>query len=424
MPKPKETRRRAVEGPSIRASVKTYFDGGLISSDSGSFSGDGKQETVSEGHHWPNADSKRSLKDYGGDFRTIKSYVATPNTSSVKNSWPEVYNMSVSVPPLNRLSYTFRGQLYPVSFVGLTPPSAESSDSQLDALGATAIARCAPGSPPGDLFTALGELFKDGLPHLVGSTLWQQRTNAAKRAGEEYLNVQFGWQPLVSDITKFTGGVADYDRILSQYERDAGKVVRRTYRFPRVVTSRTEDLGSTRVPFAAVGYPGYFYGTNATGTLVRSVETTIDRWFSGAFTYYLPLGYDSRVKVLELARRADAVFGTSLTPETLWNLAPWSWAVDWFVNAGDVLKNVQRFSTGGLVMRYGYMMEHSITKWTYTMSRTGLVSGPRSLPPLVLVTEVKKRRQANPFGFGVSWDGLSPFQASILAALGITRSRR
>jgi hypothetical protein len=125
-----------------------------------------------------------------------------------------------------------------------------------------------------------------------------------------------------------------------------------------------------------------------------------------------------------IALLADRI-GLSPTPDTIWNLAPWSWAIDWFSNTGDVISNVTDFATQGLVMHYGYVMEHSIVERTYYQPISGYLIDrkPVAAGPLSLVTETKVRRQANPFGFGVSWEGLSTFQASILAALGISRRR-
>jgi len=157
--------------------------------------------------------------------------------------------------------------------------------------------------------------------------------------------------------------------------------------------------------------------------LLMIEEKIIERWFSGAFTYHLPSDYDSRSKMTDYASLADKVYGTSITPEVLWELAPWSWAVDWFFNAGDVVNNLSDWESAGLVMRYGYMMEHTFHKYTYIASGTGFKKelNLASVPSLTLVTETKKRVGANPFGFGVTWDGLSPFQTSVLAALGISR---
>jgi len=158
-------------------------------------------------------------------------------------------------------------------------------------------------------------------------------------------------------------------------------------------------------------------------------ETSRRQWFSGTFRYYLPLDYDSRVAVDNLVSRVDKLFDLSLTPQTLWNLAPWSWAVDWFANVGDVLANAERFQSGNLVMRYGYLMEHTMIKDTWSLvehnqfvSTTKWKDPPPVSGSFSLVSESKLRVKANPFGFGVKWEALSPFQLSIAAALGITRS--
>jgi hypothetical protein len=177
---------------------------------------------------------------------------------------------------------------------------------------------------------------------------------------------------------------------------------------------------------AAIAYPGNLFeihgGAQSTVRVVE--ETTKRRWFSGSFTYYLPSEYDSRSKIGKIALLADRL-GLKPTPDTVWELSPWSWAIDWFSNTGDVISNVSDFANQGLVMHYGYIMEHSIRSRTYFQERSGYKINRSPVPagPLTLVTETKVRRQANPFGFGVSWEGLSTFQASILAALGISRRR-
>jgi hypothetical protein len=117
--------------------------------------------------------------------------------------------------------------------------------------------------------------------------------------------------------------------------------------------------------------------------------------------------------------------GADPSPETIWNLAPWSWALDWFSNTGSVVQNISSFQSDGHVLAYGYMMEHSSSTDTYSLDGCTLTNGqPLEIPVFTLTTEVKKRRKANPYGFGVRWDGLSAFQYSILAALGITRYGR
>lgn len=125
-------------------------------------------------------------------------------------------------------------------------------------------------------------------------------------------------------------------------------------------------------------------------------------------------------------KRAEAnkLLGTRLTPEVLWNLAPWSWAADWITNTGDVLHNISMFAQDGLVLRYGYVMEETIIERTWTLHGVGFKSSPGPYNFSSTLREIHKvRRKATPFGFGVSEEAFTPRQYSILAALGMSRGR-
>jgi len=164
-----------------------------------------------------------------------------------------------------------------------------------------------------------------------------------------------------------------------------------------------------------------FWDATPSGDVVLTRNVSRNQWFSGAFTYGLPKGDSALSGLHRHYLEAGKLLGTSLTPETLWELSPWSWAVDWFSNTGDVISNLSDWALYGLVMQYGYIMEHTIVSDTYTTTPTG-IKGVKSSTPLTFVTETKTRKRANPFGFGVAWNGLNPIQLGILAALGITRS--
>jgi len=122
------------------------------------------------------------------------------------------------------------------------------------------------------------------------------------------------------------------------------------------------------------------------------------------------------------ADNARLLLGIDLTPETLWNLAPWSWLADWFGNVGDVMTNMSLFSRDKLVMPYGYIMaETSVTTTNllYDLQWYDPV-GPKSVRDVAGFVR-KQRSPASPFGFGLSDMILDSRQTSILAALGITR---
>jgi hypothetical protein len=301
------------------------------------------------------------------------------------------------------------------------PPFVNSSDAQLDAWGTKAIANCKPDNPTAHGAVALIELYHDGLPRVIGSELWKHKTRRLlNKSADEYLNVQFGWLPLAQDVTDFLSGVVNFDLVASQYERDAGRVVRRRYKFPSVKSVTTTPMaggGVNTSPSSATLYDPKSLG----GKTWRTRETSTSRWFSGAFTYYIPTAYGPRDSLRRHASVARHVLGLELTPTVLWEVAPWSWAVDWFTNAGDVISNFQSFVLDGMVMRYGYVMEHTITTDTYTLvGPTGLQSGGVVPDVVRMVSETKCRRRATPFGFGLTLSGLSIRQKAIAAAVGIT----
>lgn len=375
----------------------------------------GKQFTVSEGHD-VRALGKGSRDNIGGPFYTYKQYMFSPvRTQTVVDIVP-------AGGPGGERRTDYSGPILAInpdisSGNYMTPEG--QSQSTLDRMGTTAIAQTKPDNPIASATTAVGEIVKDGLPHLPGSQLWEKRAKAYLGLSHEFLNAAFGWLPLANDIADFSGGVANAHAVLSQYERDAGKVVRRGFSFPLMVDFK-EDTFDGQGPWG----PETSSLIGTTGKLTRSVETTTRVWFKGGYTYYLPTDYDSRNEMERLALLADRL-GGSITPETLWELTPWSWAVDWFSNAGDVVSNVNSFAIDGLVLKYGYVMAETITKKIYTLDGVLTPQG-RKLPvdPVILITHVKQRVPASPYGFGISWDGLSSFQASILAALGITKGGR
>lgn len=373
----------------------------------------GSQVTDSESHQWPGRKVAR-LADIGGAFFTQKRYVEG-------NSFPSAYSANdaiLSLPVCRDLRY--EAPIWVCSPTLLSfPPAMNSSESTLRTVGAEAIARSSPTNSPADLSAFLGEMLRDGLPRFVPDS-WAGRSSFARNAGSDYLNAEFGWKPLVDDVKSFALAIRDAGVIIRQYERDAGRVVRRRLEFP-LNTTTTVTAGYGSGPYFMDPSFGPLIPTGGTSGITRVRNFEQRRWFSGAFTYFLPSGYDSRNALDSILSKADVLLGTSLTPELLWELTPWSWAADWFGNAGDVLSTVSAIQTDGLILRYGYMMEHTIVKDTFTRASPGKLQGQPVTPYLRFITETKQRVKASPFGFGVSWEGLSPRQLAIAAAVGITR---
>jgi hypothetical protein len=124
-------------------------------------------------------------------------------------------------------------------------------------------------------------------------------------------------------------------------------------------------------------------------------------------------------KLTQFKEYANHVLGLRPTVEAVWDAAPWSWAVDWGLNVGDVAHNISAFGRDGLILQYGYIMSHSQVREVWTTDGGSNTSGARTES----ISEWKVRFPASPYGFGITYESLTGSQKAILAAIGITRFR-
>jgi hypothetical protein len=370
-----------------------------------------------------------------------------------RKEWYEPADNPVSVQGLGR-AYIGTVHLFGPYFTDAVLDLSQKSDFySLASAGATAISRTIPTNPVSGAAVFVGEL-REGLPHIVGSGLLKERTKLLKNmkgkkdlldrgfrnrrphrdptrfvssSGSEYLNVQFGWVPMMSDLRKFARSVKDQNKIIRQLHKDSGRLVRRRYHFPTEET--VNQFGGNLQPTMVDGSPlDSFFFNGPTGLTDITQTWTRKRWFSGAYEFYLPPA-DSGVvdKIMSYEAEANKLLGLRLTPEVVWELAPWSWAVDWFSNVGNVLTNASAFSRDGLVLRYGYMMEEtsfrSEVKLRIPMFRLGGEPFFHDVKE-ALGSTTKYRQYALPYGFNVDLGSLSPRQLAITAALGANRGGR
>jgi hypothetical protein len=381
----------------------------------------GKQVTVSEKHNWdPRSRKPRELGDVGGPFYSESSHIRVSNPTRYRIT-NDVQSQSSNF-IRDYCEYVGPVFAFPPE-LAVMPPSPASSKAALEKMGATAIARVKPTNSVADAATFLIELRKEGLPKIAGSKVWKEKSLAGRNIGEEYLNLEFGWKPMINDIKDILQGIRHARSVLQQYERASGSFVRRRYVFP--ATSSVSVTEGTANDFVSLDTCPALHISRTPAVYKIRDEITRQVWFSGAFTYHLPTGWKSRNAIDRLAAKADALMGIDLTPEVLWNVTPWSWAVDWFSNAGDVISNLSDWSTDGLVLKYGYVMEHSSHVRTYYHDSAG--TNPRQDiigSPVIATRTVKQRHVATPFGFGLNWDGFTPRQWAITTALGLTRGRK
>jgi len=460
-----QTKSRSIPGPRffLAESRRPFLskdprDWALVKKGETSF--DGIQITESDGNRWP-PPKGGDLQDHGSEFYSQRKECVTkrfPHTILYPKNAP------FGAPDTHQ--YRIEGNLIANVFEGFNglgtwgepyqplrfsfPPDMSSSRASLNVKGAIAVAAVNPGNPIASAATAIGEALQD-VPRIPGIALWESRLSALgtlAAAGSEFLNYEFGIAPSISDMHDFLKAVHTVDKVIDQFVRDSGRNVRRRYAFPKE-NSETETWLTPGTDGTYQWSPaGQFYQTSTgvtpnafapnRGAAIHGYNTkrrrTVEReiWFSGAFTYHMPRGYDNHL-VTDRRRLMAKLFGAEPDLNTLWNLAPWSWAVDWFTDAGALVKNLQSKISYGTVLRYGYVMEKTTVTDTYSAwmvpVNEGLYEAALSRPhpgiaPVTLRTTTKKRIKANPFGFGISWDGLSTTQQAIVAALGITRAVR
>jgi len=125
----------------------------------------------------------------------------------------------------------------------------------------------------------------------------------------------------------------------------------------------------------------------------------------------------------------DHLYGILPGAGTAWELLPFSWLVDYFSSVGDAMQNIDNFARDGLVMPYAYVQRSVKIETEYTwrgaLNRGLSFSELSTAAPEVIsgriISHSLQRRPATPFGFGVSASSLTLRQASIIAALGLTK---
>lgn len=319
--------------------------------------------------------------------------------------------------------------------VWVNPPAAMSRNPALESnsgFGAKAFAQAAPTRKVADAAQILGEL-RD-LPRMVKSTmelgrslmsiLPRRRLNISN-PGDQYLNLQFGWVPFVSSVKKLIDAQESIDKRVKQVLRDNGKLVRRS----TTVRSSTNQGQTTTVDGSGHMRP---FGGGISGKTTTQTIVTDRVWATFGFRYWLPQPnpiYGDRTISDRLRRE---LLGGDVSISTIWELTPWSWLTDWFVDTGSVLENMVSQQRYNLVAQYGSLMHQtdytsvrsvvspiqvSPDRGRYTQLFPSSVSGTSST-----VFTVKQRNPTGPFGNGFNFSGLNPYQLSILGALGLSRA--
>lgn len=283
---------------------------------------------------------------------------------------------------------------------------------------AAAWSKFKPGQSLADAAVFVGEL-KD-VPRMLRETArWfyqNWRNHGSRKAANAWLNTQFGWLPFVSDMRKFAYAYNNSARMLEHIKRNNAK----WRKVGGAVLGESKSLGtvlssSTLTSHRPVLESSFYNSPPNSGRF--SIEAFQDShvWFTGRFRYWIP---DIGTQGWEQRARAQ-LFGANVTPSLVWELTPWSWLIDYFADVGQAIGNLNDGWAENTVAQSTYLMGTTTQRWAVT-----------SVHELwnVTLTDVwehyiqcKQRAVATPFGFGLSASDLTGRQASILAAMGISR---
>jgi len=363
----------------------------------------------------------RTIDDTGHEFKTTSKRLILPQSLDVQ--WT-----TYGYP------YRYKGPIYPdPTYTGGTYLNGPQGGMNSSYEGPKAVKACIPTHPLMDVAVTLAELRREGFPRLGAelakhAALGKGLSAGGKTASKEYLAWEFGLRPLLQEYNNLISMAASAQTKLAQLRRDSGKLIRRSFSFP---TTRTSEVLS--------GYSGGYWSAISSsssandmfrtsyeryGGFTRTLTTTRRTWFTGAFTYHLSDDDTLSGELARLAQEAQYLTGFQITPEVLWNLAPWSWLSDWHWNIGNNIANASALASDGLVMAWGYLMtenisDHSITTNSYYPVLKG---GKTVSPTAIWRIHTKERRKASPFGFGVNPSSFTARQNAILAALGLSKS--
>jgi len=336
-----------------------------------------------------------------------------------------------------------KGPLVPNAVFESYPTVSSWTSSAYD--GTLLINKAIPTHPQAQFSTAVGEILLGGLPRayteyapelvefarklgLPKTATPREIVEAAKFAGSAYLNVVWGYMPMVSDTLKLADSVLRAGEKINQYRANANRPIRRVRSLPPVTTVGPRTAVSSGVSLIYFPFyswePGWqdFFSTFGDGQGDVFYQDTVrtETWFVGSFSYVVPEGDDFYSQMDRYFTDAEKLFGVQLNAEVLWNIAPWSWFVDWNTNVGKIISNATRLSQDGLIMRYGYVMRKTVAHRVFTHTGVRFKNGYHTGPINVTFEYIRKERvRGNPFGFSLSPNSYNGSQWASLAALGL-----
>lgn len=291
--------------------------------------------------------------------------------------------------------------------ISITLPSEGSSASDV-------LARTNPSRAEVSLPTFIGEM-KD-FPRMIRQagrlalglkTLGRSlaRKGLAKEAADAYLGYKFGIAPLISDLRKLLAFQDAVDKRVKELDRlySKGGLRRRVNLF-----SKVESTSSTTIVDSSLGF--------LLSARVMTI-TSVKRWATVRWIPTSPPEFKTDSEKRQYAR--DLVFGLNAYSLglTAWELLPWSWFADWFLNVQNLIE--AHANTVPAKAVNCCVMTHTRTTTDYSRTSHPAFSGGNA----TLLRETK-RRALSSASLNTGLPFLNGNQLSILGALFVSRGTR
>lgn len=293
-----------------------------------------------------------------------------------------------------------------------------------------------------DLFLFLAEL-KD-FPRML--QLANYVPKQGKEAGGSFLNYAFGIAPTVSDVRALAATIGGSIPLLERFRRGARRQLRRR-RSSVLYEDNTAGVSWLR-PFGAdrqtnidgvdlrYGYivPGSSAGYDDTieARIFRSTrKSRVLRTFA-TYEYFIPepTGFGSRLQ--EYQKSAEQLVGSGLSAGALYDLTPFSWLADYFIDIGGLIRYQQVVASNSVVAsKIGHVVEDRVHH-EIGVSELRIADGATNRwrtenlrllksDSATLDYKMSRRRKGSPYSISPTWS-LTKQQWGILGALGFALS--
>lgn len=326
------------------------------------------------------------------------------------------------------------------------------SKGAMSAMAAPLLRQTAPSQHEINLTRSLGEL-KDFPSMMKASKLVLARDphtfKNPKAAAGQFLNVIFGVQPTMSDLQKMSETVIRASPILDEYIRQERVRLRRkgTRVLGEYSNSGTyvNEFGYT--PSGSTTFGGdlsmhYSYvlptSSSSSADVLKahvnwSVAATQRLVTSATYEYYIPQPEGFQGRMDEYSQLAQRLVGGGANAETIYDLTPYSWLVDWFFDIGGVIAYQQNLADNQMIaIRKSFSVIEQVYASArivdYTYDSSGVVGAYKLARPVRFNANTAiyrwkrvQRGVGNPYSVTPTWS-FSKQQWAIAAAMGLSRS--